>query len=219
MRAWALLTGLALLAIGAPSHAADARLVDMVLAEVGSSPVMLSDVALARALGVLGLEPSSGPITEADLAQFLDAQLAVREANQVAIEVSGAEVERAWEKAGGATLRARLEAAGIDPAWARRLIEADLKVDRFVDLRFRAFAFVTEFDVDEALGPGSHDEATRVRARDRLRAEMTARAYAAWKEDARKRVTIRPVPGVTGPWPAPFSLGALPRGGDQPTPR
>jgi hypothetical protein len=212
MRAWAVLTGLALLAIGAPSHAADARLVDMVLAEVASSPVMLSDVTLARALGVLGLEPSSGPITEADLAHFLDAQLAVREATQVAIEVSGAEVERAWERAGGAALQSRLETAGIDPAWARRLIEADLELDRFMDLRFRAFAFVTDFDVDEALGPGSHDEATRVRTRDRLRAEMAARAFAAWKEDARKRVTIRSVPGATGPWIAPFTIGS-PSGG------
>ena len=37
------------------------RLVDTVVAEVGSRPVMLSDVALARALGVLGLEPSTAP--------------------------------------------------------------------------------------------------------------------------------------------------------------
>jgi hypothetical protein len=99
----------------------------------------------------------------------------------------------------------------VDPAWARRLLESNLRVERFIDLRFRDFAFVTDFDVDEALGPGVHDEAARTRARDRLRAEMVARAFAAWKEDARQRTPIRRIPGVTGPWPAPFSLGPFSR--------
>jgi hypothetical protein len=207
MRAWAALVGLALFATGTASHAADVRLVDTVLAEIGSSPVMLSDVALARALRVFGLDASSGPITDAEVANFLDAQLAVREATQLGIELSAADVDRAWQAAGGAALGARLEAVGIDPAWARRLLEADLRVERFIDLRFRAFAFVTEFDVDDALGPGAHDEAARARTRERLRADMVLRAFAAWKEDASQRVTIRRVPGVPGPWPAPFSLG------------
>ncbi len=208
MRWWG--GAMALLAIAGPGDAADVRLVDTVLAEVASSPVTLSDVTLGRALGVLGLELSAGPITDTELARYLDAQLVVREATQLAIEVSAGDVDQAWEKAGGAALAARLAAVGIEPAWARRLLEADLRVERFVDLRFRAFAFVTEFDVDEALGPGTHDEAARERTRDRLRDDMVARAFAAWKEDARRRVEIRRVPGVTGPWPAPFSLGPGP---------
>lgn len=210
MRWWCV--ALALLATAGVSDAADVRLMDSVLAEVGSRPVTLSDVALARALGVLGLEPSAGPITDTELARYLEAQVALREATQLAIEVSAADVDRAWELAGGAALAARLEAVGIGPAWARRLLEGDLRVDRFVDLRFRAFAFVTEFDVDEALGPGTHDEATRVRTRDRLRAAKIAQAFATWKEDARQRNSIRRLPGVTGPWPAPFSLGPGPGG-------
>jgi hypothetical protein len=203
----AMATGLLVLALGGAGSAADVALVDAVLAEVDRSPVTLSDVALARALGVLGLDPSPGPITEADLARFLDAQLALREATQVDIEVSTADVDRAWEAAGGDALAARLEAAGIDPAWGRRLVEADLRVKRFVDLRFQGFAFVTEFDVDDALGPGPHEEDARARTRDRLRAEMVARAFADWKDDARRRIPMRRVPGATGPWPAPFSLG------------
>ena len=210
MRWWCV--ALVLLATAGVGDAGDVRLMDSVLAEVGSRPVMLSDVALARALGVLGLEPSDGPITDAELARYLDAQLSVREATQLAVEVSAADVDRAWALAGGAALAARLEAVGIEPAWARRLVEADLRVDRFVDLRFRAFAFVTEFDVDEALGPGSHDEATRARTRDRLRAAQIAQAFAAWQEDVRPRVSFRRLPGVTGPWPAPFSLGPGPGG-------
>jgi len=203
---------LALLAIAGVSDAADVRLMDSVLAEVDSRPVTLSDVALARALGVLGLEPSAGPITDTELERYLEAQLALREAGQLAVEVSSADVDRAWESAGGAALAARLEAVGIEPAWARRLLEADLRVDRFVDLRFRAFAFVTEFDVDEVLGPGSHDAATRARTRERLRAAKIAEAFATWKEDVRQRISIRQLPGVTGPWPAPFSLGPGPGG-------
>jgi hypothetical protein len=206
MRAW--LAALLLLAIAGPAGAADLRVVDEVLAEVAARPVMLSEVTLARALGVLGLEATSGPITEADLAKYLDGQLAVRESTQLAVDVPAADLDRAWEQAGGAALASRLTAAGIDPAWARRLIEADLRMQRFVDLRFRAFAFVTDFDVDEALGPGSHDEATRAQTRERLRADMVTRSFTAWQEEARQRVPIARVAGVTGPWPAPFTLDA-----------
>ena len=205
MRAWWLVA--LLVVLPALGHAAEARLVDTVVAEIGSRPVALSDVALARALGVLGLEPSAGPITEAEVTTYLDAQLVAREARQLAIEVPAADVDRVWEKAGGDALAARLAAAGIDAAWARRLLEDDLRIERFVDARFAAFAFVTDFDVDEALGPGEHDEVTRARTRDRLRAEMIARAFAAWKDDTRARTPVHPVPGATGPWSPPFTLG------------
>jgi hypothetical protein len=198
---------LAVLTTASRDAAADARLVDTVLAEIGSSAVMLSEVTLARALGVLGLEPSPGPITDAEVAHFLDAQLAAREATQLEIDVSAADVDRAWQRAGGATLDSRLQDVGVDPAWARRLLESDLKVERFIDLRFRAFAFVTDFDVDEALGPGAHDAATRERTRERLRAEKVTQAFSAWERETRQRVGVRRVPAVTGPWPAPFSLG------------
>ena len=124
---------LMLLATAGPVRAADLRVIDEVVAEVASRPVTLSEITLARALGVLGMQPASGPITDAELAKYLDAQLAVRESVQLAIEVTPAELDRAWEQAGGAALASRLTAAGIDPAWARRLIEADLRVQRFVD--------------------------------------------------------------------------------------
>jgi hypothetical protein len=210
MRVGSLMTalGLAVLAMASRGDAADPRLVDVVVAEIGSSAVMLSEVALARALGVLGLEPSPGPITEAEVDHFLDAQLAAREATQLEIDVSAADVDGAWQRAGGAALESRLQDVGVDPAWARRLVENDLKVERFIDLRFRAFAFVTDFDVDEALGPGAHDAATRERTRERLQAEKVAQAFAAWERERRQRVVVRRVPGVIGPWPAPFSLGA-----------
>ena len=110
------------------------------------------------------------------------------------------------ETAGGAALAARLEAAGIAAAWARELIAAGLKVARFRELRFQAFAFVTEAEVDEALGPGAHDGAARQVARDRLRDELAARALAEWTAEARGRARIRKLAATEGPWPAPFSL-------------
>jgi hypothetical protein len=206
---WTLATALGLMA-AAGAAAAEPGVVDMVLAEVDRSAVALSDVALARALGVLGLEPSAGPITEADLTRWLDGQLVLREAAQLAIQVPAADVERAWEAAGGDALAARLRAAGVEPAWGRRLVEAGLRARRFVELRFEAFAFVTDFDVDDALGPGPHDAAARQRTRERLRQEMVTRAFEAWREDARRRFSIHRVPGVAGPWPAPFTLGPIP---------
>jgi hypothetical protein len=208
MRAWWLAA--LLVALPAPGHAAPARLVDTVVAEVGSRPVILSDIALARALGLFGLEPSAGPITDAEVAMYLDAQLVAREARQLAIEVPAAEVDRAWEKAGGSALAVRLAEAGVDPAWARRLLEDDLRIERFVKVRFADFAFVTDFDVDEVLGPGEHDDATRARTRERLLADMIARAFAAWKAEARARTPIRLLSGVAGPWTPPFTLGPAP---------
>jgi hypothetical protein len=205
MRAWWLAA--VLVALPTPVSAAEARLADTVVAEIGSRPVTLSDIALARALGVFGLEPSASPITDSEVTTYLDAQLVAREARQLGIEVSAADLDRAWEQAGGAALAARLAEAGVDPAWARRLLEDDLRIERFVEVRFAAFAFVTEFDVDEALGPGQHHETARAATRDRLRTDMIARAFAAWRQDARPRTPMRPLPGVTGPWSPPFTLG------------
>src|SRR5262249_26311292 len=80
---WPAVIGLAVLAVAGLGAAGAAGLVDTVVAEVGTSPIMLSDVTLARALGVLGLEPSDGPVSDAELGRYLDAQLVLREAAQL----------------------------------------------------------------------------------------------------------------------------------------
>jgi hypothetical protein len=199
---------LALLALPpAPAAVADERVVDEALASVRGALVTLSDVALARALGLFGLSPSTGPITPAEVARYVDALLVRREAEQLAVPASEEGVTRAWEAAGGAALATRLEAAGIRAGWARELIEAQLKVTRFLELRFQAFAFVTEAEVDAALGSGPHDDAARRAARERLRDELAARALAEWTAEARGRAQIRALSATEGPWPAPFSLG------------
>ena len=195
----------ATLVTAAAVEAADSRVVDVALAEVGGRLVTLSDVALARGLHLFELQPSDGPITTADLDRYVDAQLALAEATQLDIEVSTDDVARAWDTAGGDALAARLTSAGVDRGLARRLIEADLRIERFVELRFRAFAFVTDAEVEQALGPGSHDQAARNAAREELRAESATRALLAWREEARRRVPIRII-ASDPPWPLPFSL-------------
>jgi len=182
------------------------QIVDAAIASVRGALVSLSDVALARALGLFELAPAPGPIAPEDVARYIDALLALREAEQLAVRVAPEDSARAWETAGGAALSARLEAVGIDPAWARRLIEDDIKIRRFVELRFQAFAFVTEAEVDEALGPAPRDEAARGATRDRLRAERATRAREEWAVEARSRARIHTLVAPDGGWPAPFSL-------------
>jgi len=206
MRAAILAAVLGVIACVPAVHAAEPRPVDATLAVVADSLVSLSDVTLARALGLFHLETSDGPITDAEVERYLEGQLAVREAVQLDIQVPGADVERAWQAAGGETLARRLAALGLDPAWARRLIEADLRGRRFLDIRVRAFTFVTEADVEDALGDGPRDEATRAATRARLEAEAVARSLAEWREDARQRISVRRIPVGAGPWPPPFSL-------------
>lgn len=207
MRVLAAALALTLLALPpGPAAAGDGRVVDAAIASVQGALVTLSDVALARALGLFGLTPSAGPITPEEVTRYVDALLALREADQLAVTVSADESARAWEAAGGADLSARLEVAGIDAAWARRMVEAELKVKRFLELRFEAFAFVTEPEVEEALGPGRHDDEARRIARDRLRDERAARAFAEWTTETRRRARVRALTATEGPWPAPFSL-------------
>jgi hypothetical protein len=205
MRASIVAIALAVACAGA-GHAAETRPVDATLAVVGDTLVSLSDVTLARALGLFGLVPSEGPVTGADVDRYLEGQLEVREAVQLEIDVPAADVDRAWQAAGGAALARRLEAIGVDPAWARRLVEADLRGRRLLELHVRAFAFVSEADVQEALGTGPRDETTRARTRARLEAEAVARSVAEWREEARGRIRMQRIAIGEGPWPPPFSL-------------
>jgi len=199
--------GLALVlvaATSAPPAVAEVRFVDAVLAEVGGTLVTASDLALARALGLSGLLPSAGSIPDAEVERYLDAQLLSIEAARLAIEVSAEDVERAWQAALGRAPAGWLEEAGIEPEWGRRLVEADLRRRRFVELRFRAFAFVTESEVSAALGPGPHDEETRRRVRERLEAEKVASELETWREEARRRTGVRRLPAGSGGVPDPL---------------
>jgi len=186
---------LAIVAFAAAGYAAT-TLLDAVLAEVNGAIITASDATIARALGLFGFRPSERPIQAADVRHLVDAWLLDAEAARLQIAPSAAEVEDAWqtvaERVGGMdTLRRWLDRGGLDEAWVKKLVEADLRCQRFVDVRFRAFVFVPEEDVTRALGRGPHTLDARARAVGVLREEAVNREQAAWLADARAGAAIR----------------------------
>jgi hypothetical protein len=183
---------------------------------VAGQTVTASDVGLARALGVFGLAPSAAPIGTRDLEALIGARLEVAEAERVDVGVTPEEGERAWQataaRLGGAeALAAWLARAAVEPAWARRMVEQDVVRQRFVDLRFRSFVFVTEAEVLASLGPGEHPAAERERGRQRLREAETERRRAEWHEETRARVPVRLLLGPGQTVPCPLPMPAAPR--------
>jgi hypothetical protein len=193
-----------------PGYAAG-RLLDMVLADVNGAIVTASDVAIARALGLFGMEPSPASIRAADVQRLVDARLIEGEAAHLQITSSPAEIDAAWQAAadrlgGTDVLRRWLDQAGLDEGWVRKLVEADVRRQRFIDLRFRAFVFVTEEELTQALGSGPHTPEQRERARDAVREAATTRELTAWLTGARAGTTIRYADLGAGGVPLPFAM-------------
>lgn len=196
----------------------EAVFLDAVLADVNGMTITASDATIARALSLFGFRPSEKPIQAADVEQLVDAWLIEAEASRLQIEPSPTEVEEAWKAAaarvGGVdALRGWLEQTGLDEAWARKLVEADLRWRRLIEVRFRAFVFVSDEDVTKAIGPGPHDPAVREKAVNELREEITHRELKAWLAEARSRASIRTT-GVEGtglalPFPLPKRADAV----------
>jgi hypothetical protein len=184
-----LLSGLAASAGAGPA-------VDVLLAQVEVRTIAASDIALARALGVLGFAPTAGPIERRDVERFVDALLILEEAARIGITVDQADVERAWTamvtRVGSETTLERwLATHGIEEAWARRFVADDVVRGRFFEARFVAFVFVGDEEVARALGPGEHDEATRERTRAQIARAAAEKAQAEWLVAARRRANIR----------------------------
>ena len=174
-----LLAASCLLAVPAPGLPA---WLDGVVAEVDGAVITASDVALARALSLFDLQPSAEPIRSGDIARNVDAWLLVREAARLRLEITPDEEAAAW-----------------------RAVAWDLRRRRFVEVRFRAFAFVSEDQVSEALGRGDHGGAARDRLRAALVQSAVDRELSAWLQELRSRSRIWrqsiPPEGI----PAPFS--------------
>src|SRR5262249_22412137 len=122
-------------------------------------------------------------------------QLLVQEAARIGVEDRPADQVEAWaamaQRAGGEGALTRwLTLSDVEVGWVRRLVGDDLRMRRFVELRFRALAFIPEADVAAALGPGPHDEGAREAMRVRLEAEAAGRQLAEWLADARTRASI-----------------------------
>jgi hypothetical protein len=183
---------------------------------VNDSVITLSDIALARALGRFGFTPSDGPVGRPDVDRMVDARLVEREASRLGIEGSATAIEEAWQalgaRAGGMeALAGWLEAAGADPAWARQVVEADVRWRRFIDVRFRAFVFVADTDVSAALGTAAATPEDRERTRQRLIDEATQRDLSRWLEDARSRAQVHVTDAANAMLPLPFAGPGRPR--------
>jgi hypothetical protein len=183
---------------------------------VNDSVITLSDIALARALGRFGFTPSDGPVGRPDVDRMVDVLLVEREAARLGMEGSAAAVEEAWQalgaRAGGMeALAGWLEAAGADPAWARQVVEADVRWRRFIDVRFRAFVFVADTDVSAALGTAAATPEDRERTRQRLIDEATQRDLSRWLEDARSRAQVHVTDAANAMLPLPFAGPGRPR--------
>lgn len=190
---------------------AAASVVDAVVGEVDGRVVTASDVALARGLGVLGFESSAASIALADVDRFAEGWLAVLAARRLGIRASPEQVAQAWEalarRVGGSpALDEWLSRSGIEPAWARAMVAADVERRGFIEVRFQAFAFVSEDEVAAALGPGPHEAARRASVRAGLEREAAARGLARWIEEARREATIRHVLPDGAPLPCPLPM-------------
>src|SRR5262249_54929184 len=179
-----------------PAHAGPAVPVDTVLGQVGSRTISASDVALARALGVLGFSPTTAPIERSDVERYVDTLLMLDEAGRIGIDVEPAALDAAWTTigtrvGGDAALERWLRGNAIDRDWARRVVEEDLLKAKFIDARFAAFVFPDDDAINRELGPGQHDEAAREQARQRLVRKAASEAQVAWLADARRRASIR----------------------------
>jgi hypothetical protein len=177
------------------SHA-DVRFLDRVVAEIDGALVTASDVAIARALGLFELNPALRAIDATDVERYVDGRLLTREAARLGVETTAEERAKAWavaaDRAGGQTvLEGWLRIADVDPAWARRLVDEDLMSRRFVEIRFRDLAFVSEAEVTAAMEPGAHGEAERETVRARLEADAARRRLGEWLVETRARSVIR----------------------------
>jgi hypothetical protein len=175
---------------------ADVRFLDRVVAEIDGTPVTASDVAIARALGLFELHPAPRALEATDVEQYVDGRLLAREATRLGLETTADERNEAWaaaaSRAGGqATREAWLRIADVDPAWARRLVDEDLMRRRFVELRFRDLAFVSEAEVTAAMGAGAPGEAAREAVRMRLEGDVARRRLDEWLVETRARSVIR----------------------------
>jgi hypothetical protein len=187
------------------------------LAEVDRAIITASDAAIGKALGLFGLEATPRSIHTEDVRRLVDAWLAIAEADRLQIAPAPTDIEEAWRAAaarvgGMDVLRAWLDQAGLDEAWVRRLVEADLRWRRFIEVRFRAFAFVTEEDVTKAIGPGPHTPDAREKAVNALREQITRRELTAWLAEARAHAAVRTTgaegTGLPSPFPLPKRAGA-----------
>jgi hypothetical protein len=195
---------LAAVLLAAPVAAAQAPLVDAVLADVGGDLVTASDVALARALGLFGFpEPRSAAaravaatLDAGDVERMIGVRLVLREARRLGMTATAEESDEAWRalgerRGGAAALETWLAERGIEGGWARRVVRDDRDWRHFVEQRFRVFAFVMPDELAATLGPGPHPPEVEERLRAELRERQTRERLDAWLAQRLRDVRVR----------------------------
>ncbi len=179
-----------------------AAVLDTVLAEVGGTTITASDVGLSKRLGFFGLVPSGSRIAPIEIEQFIDARLVTLEAVGLGIQATVEEVKRHWQTIerewnGASTFDAWLEENGIGRQWVGELIAQHLSWERFIELRFRSFVFITETEVLKFLGREPADPEQFEKTREALRSEQIGIKLSEWLREARGRVRVRRSTEVT----------------------
>ena len=188
-----------------------AEFVDAVLAAVEERTITASDIALVRALRLFGFAPSAAPIESSEVERAIDAWLVVREAQRLRLGSATEGRAEAWDAVvkrvgGAAAVEAWLDRAAVEPEWARRLVEEYLDWQQFVDLRFRAFVFVTEDQIVSSLGGTADTPESRARAIATLEAAEVERRLAEWIAETRPGVAVHLLLAPTERVPVPLPM-------------
>ncbi len=187
-----------------------ATLLDRTLATVGGAIVTASDVALARALGLVEGEAAATPATA--LAALVDRWLMLHEVARfspaepapAAVAVRLAAIRA--HTADSAAVAARLTEAGRTPAYLESWARDDLRLAAYLEQRFASAGAPAESDVDayvaahvdELAQAGLTGAGATTAARARLVEERRRDLIADWLIDLRRRTTV-----VTFPPAAP----------------
>jgi len=188
------------------------QLLDRIVARVGGSPITLTDVKAAVALGIASVPP--GANEEAAIELLIERQLILAEVERfVPPEPLPADIAReaaAMTARAGGRLAAVMEQTGLDEARIREMARDSLRMQAYLNQRFGTAAQLTEEDVlqyyrihpDEFTREGRlipFGEAEPM-ARQRAAADRRAFTIAQWLRDLRSRAEIV-VPTVRTPRP------------------
>ncbi|MGE3842482.1 MAG: hypothetical protein AB7I50_12925 [Vicinamibacterales bacterium] len=171
--------------------------IDALLATVGTHVIMLSDVRMAQALGLV-----EGADLRAILARLVDRSLMLAEVErfqppQPASTRVAAAFETLRARIGAEAFAAALRTNGFDEPYIHSFVMDTLRLEAYLSQRFGALADPSEEEVDAAMAArptGESDDVLRARVRDQLRAARFSALVSQWVAELRTRndVSIRP---------------------------
>lgn len=189
------LAALTVSAVAPGPAAAQAVLVDRLVAIIGEQALTWRDVEAARLLGSI---PTGGSPAEA-VDRLVTRELMHLEVERLAVPAPIAaaideRLERARQRAGGPEAFARsLAALGLTEARAREWVADDLAMDVYVDQRFTAAAQPTDVEVAAEAGTPPRPATPELLADARRRLVQTRRAalIADWLTGIRARTNVQ----------------------------